>query len=212
MSEEGTISGFFVALEGVEGSGKSTQVRLLAERLKTAGRDPVVVREPGGTPLAEEIRTIVLHMPHDVPPTAEALLFQVARADLVARVIRPALAQGRVVIADRFELSTRCYQIDGRGLEAKLVESAIALATGGLVPDLYVVLDLDAAPGQARMAAQGKTLDRMERADRGFHDRVARAFRNSSGPNIVHLSADQAPEAVHAALWRAVAGRFKLPA
>jgi len=202
-------AGRFVAFEGVEGAGKSTQVRLLAERLAAAGQAPVVVREPGGTPLAEEVRALLLHAAHDIAPTAEALLFQVARADLVARVIRPALAAGRVVIADRFALSTLCYQVAGRGLDAARVEAAVELATGGLVPDIYIVLDVAPAVGRERQQTQGKGPDRIERADRAFHDTVARAFRAAAGPNIVHVSADQAPEAVHADVWRALEGRWQ---
>lgn len=202
------MNGIFVAFEGPEGAGKTTQVRMLARRLEAMGRPAVVVREPGGTPLAEAVRDLLLHAPHDIAPNAEALLFQVARADLVARVIRPALAQGRTVIADRFELSTRCYQVAGRGLDEAGVAAAIALATDGLAPDIYLVLDVDPALGRRRQQAEGKGPDRIERADTGFHDRVARAFRNTAGPSIVHLNAEQAPEALHAAVWRGLAERF----
>ncbi len=200
--------GLFIAFEGTEGSGKTTQIRLLVERLCKAGVEPLVVREPGGTPLAEDVRNLVLHAPRDIPPAAEALLFQVARADLVERVIRPALAAGKTVIADRFELSTRCYQVAGRGLPANEVEAAIRLATGGLAPDIYLVLDADAAVGRRRQAAEGKSRDRIEAADRGFHDRVARAFREVAGPGIVHLNADQPQDVLHTEIWRALAGRF----
>lgn len=201
-------SGLFLAFDGPDGAGKTTQVRMLARRLEALGRPPVVVREPGGTPLAEDVRNLLLHAPHDITPNAEALLFQVARADLVARVIRPALEQGRTVLADRFELSTRCYQVAGRGLAAAGVMAAIALATDGLLPDLYLVLDIDADRGRRRQQAEGKGPDRLERADAGFHDRVARAFREAAGPSILHLNAEQSPEAVHAAAWTALAGRF----
>lgn len=198
----------FIAFEGPEGSGKTTQILLLVERLRQAGVEPLVVREPGGTPLAEDMRNLVLHAPRDIPPAAEALLFQVARADLVERVIRPALAAGRIVIADRFELSTRCYQVAGRGLDAADVAAAIRLATAGLVPDIYLVLDAAAALGRRRQAAEGKRPDRIEQADPAFHDRVAQAFRGASGPTIVHLQADQPRDALHADIWRVLAGRF----
>jgi dTMP kinase len=200
--------GVFIAFDGTEGAGKSTQVRMLADRLRAMGQPPVVVREPGGTPLAEDVRTLLLHAPHDIPANAEALLFQVARADLVARVVRPALEGGRVVLADRFDLATRAYQIAGRGLHPAAVEAAIRLATGGLAPDLYLVLDVDPAVGRQRMSAEGKGADRIERADAAFHDRVARAFREAAGPSILHLNADQTPEALHAEVWRALSGRF----
>ncbi|MDO8666763.1 MAG: dTMP kinase [Gemmatimonadales bacterium] len=203
-------SGIFVALEGIEGAGKTSQLMRLAERLRGLGREPVVVREPGGTPVAEEARQLILHAPHDLSAASELFLFLTARADLMQRVIRPALESGQVVLADRFELSTRCYQAAGRGLDLARVEGAIALATGGLQPDLYVVLDVPVEAGQARQAAEGKAPDKIERADTGFHRRVAEAFRNAAAPNILHLSADRPFGAVHDELWDALAGRFPL--
>jgi dTMP kinase len=132
----------------------------------------------------------------------------VARADLVRRVIRPALEAGRVVIADRYELSSRAYQVAGRGLPEQDVRSAIALATGGLMPDLYVVLDLHAEAGRVRQAAQRKAPDRMERAESAFHRRVADAFASALGPGIVHVDGGPPPDVVHAAVWSAVLARF----
>lgn len=202
------MAGIFIAFEGVEGAGKSTQVALLSERLARLGHQSVVVREPGGTPLAEEARRLLLHGPEDVGAEVELFLLQVARADLVRRVIRPALEAGRVVIADRYELSSRAYQIAGRGLPEAQVRSAIALATGGLMPDLYVVLDLPAEAGRARQAAQRKAPDRVERADPEFHRRVALAFGSVRGPGVVHVEGGAGAEAVHAAVWSAVTERF----
>ncbi len=197
--------GLFIALEGIEGSGKSSQVGLLADRLRAGGHDPLVVREPGGTALAEAARQLVLHGKDELTAAAELFLYLVARADLVARVIRPALAAGRLVLADRYELSTRAYQVAGRGLPLDAVTAAIGLATGGLVPDLYVVLDLPVGAGRARQAAQGKAPDRLERADDAFHERVAAAFRAAAGPGpVVHIAADAPAAAVHEAVWRAV--------
>jgi dTMP kinase len=135
-------------------------------------------------------------------------LFQAARADLVRRVIAPALEAGGVVLADRYELSTRCYQGVGRGLPADLVTAAIRLATGGLEPDLYLVLDLDYEGGRRRQQAQGKGPDRIERAEAEFHRRVAEAFRSAAGPNILHLRADRPAVALHEAIWTALAERF----
>ena len=202
------MRGHFIALEGIEGVGKSTQVARLAERLRARGLDPLVVREPGGTPFAEEVRALLLHKPHDLIAASELFLFQAARADLTARVIRPALERGRTVLADRFELSTRAYQAGGRGLPEGAVCTAIALATGGLEPDLYVVLDVPVATGRARQQAQGKDADRLEREDDAFHHRVAEAFRRAAGPNIVHVSASGASDATEAAVWNAVTTRF----
>ncbi len=200
--------GLFITFEGIEGSGKTTQVARLAERLRALGREVVVVREPGGTPLAEEARRLVLDPGLKPGAEAELFLMLVARADLVRRVVRPATARGAVVVADRFDLSTRAYQIAGRGLPEGPVLDANRLATGGLEPDLVVVLDLPLAVGRARQAAQRKVRDRMELEDDGFHRRVAEAFRAASGPHILHVTADQAPEAVHAQVWGALAGRF----
>ena len=194
----------FIAFEGIEGAGKSTQAARLAERLRAAGRDVLVVREPGGTPFAEQVRQLLLHEPYEVTAASEMFLFQAARADLVSRVLRPALAAGRVVIADRYELSTRAYQVAGRGLPESGVRAAIALATGGLVPDLYLVLDLDVDAGRGRQAAQGKSPDRMERADAAFHARVAEAFRRASGPDVVHVPAGGSEDRTAELVWQAV--------
>jgi dTMP kinase len=202
--------GVFVSFEGVEGSGKTTQVGLLAERLRGLGREVVVVREPGGTPLAEEARRLVLDPGLKPGPEAELFLMLLARADLVRRVVRPALEQGAVVLADRFDLSTRAYQIAGRALEDAPVLAANRLATGGLEPDLVVVLDLPLEVGRARQAAEGKTRDRMELEAEGFHRRVAEAFRGAAGRNIVHLPADRPARALHAALWEELGRRFPL--
>ncbi len=191
----------------MEGSGKSTQVARLAERLRGEGREVLVVREPGGTPLAEEARRLVLDPAHRPGPEAELFLILVARADLVRRVIRPALEQGTTVLADRFDLSTRAYQIAGRGLPAAPVREANALATGALEPDLILVLDLPPDLGRERQAAGGKVRDRMELEDEAFHRRVAEAFRSATGPNIVHLRADRPADSIHGDVWDAVQRR-----
>ncbi len=200
--------GVFLALEGVEGAGKTTQAARLADRLRAAGHDVLLVREPGGTPFAEECRRLLLHAPHDLTAPSELFLFQAARADLTARVIRPALEAGRIVIADRFELSTRAYQTGGRGLPADAVATAIALATSGLQPDLYLVLDLPVAAGRSRQAAEGKGADRLEREAEAFHERVAAAFRDAAGANVVHVPAEGSPDAVFDAIWRTVTARL----
>jgi len=200
--------GVFLAFEGVEGAGKSTQATRLAERLRGRGHDVLLVREPGGTPFAEEVRRLLLHAPYDLTAPSELFLFQASRADLTFRVIRPALEAGRVVIADRFELSTRAYQAGGRGLPADAVQAAIALATGGLEPDLYVVLDVPVETGRSRQAAEGKGADRLEREADAFHRRVADAFRAARGANVVHVEAEATPDAVHEAIWLVVSERL----
>lgn len=168
-------------LEGPEGVGKTTQLRLVAEWLTARGAEVVAVREPGGTVLGDEIRRILLDPASDIVPHAEALLFMASRAQLVEREIVPALERGAVVLVDRFFLSTYAYQCGGRGLPEDEVRVANRLATGGLVPDLTLLLLLPVREGLARAAARGGH-DRMERADAAFHDRVAAAFRDFAAP------------------------------
>lgn len=195
------MAGRFIVLEGVEGAGKTTLARSLGERLRGAGVEPVLVREPGGTPAAEALRTELLDAEREWTPEMELLYIAVARADLVCRVIRPALAAGRLVLSDRYELSTRAYQISGRGLPAELVEWVNQAATGGLTPDLTLVLDVQPEVGRARQLAEGKSGDRLDRESAAFHERVAAAYRAASGPGIVHLDADRPASAVLDAAW-----------
>jgi len=195
----------FVVVEGPEGAGKSTLVRWLGATLRTEGRDVLTVREPGGTPIAEAARKLALKSRHDRAYAAELFLFLAARADLVERVIRPALENGQVVIADRFGLSTMAYQVAGRGLPRADVEAALRVATGGLAPDLTMVLDVPVAVGRERQRNAGKAQDRIEREDDRFHTRVRDAYRSASGPGIVHIDASQSKKAVQEAAWREVA-------
>lgn len=166
----------FISFEGIDGSGKTTQAVRLAARLKAEGHHVVSVREPGGTPLGEQIRALLLDPSGDVTPRAELLLFSAARAQLVDRVIAPALAQGAVVIADRFFDSTTAYQGYGRGVLAPEGADAFhALVTGGLSPDLTVIVDVDVATARQRRASIPE--DRMEAADDGFYDLVRRGYK-----------------------------------
>ena len=165
----------FIVLEGIEGSGKSTQARLLADWMRSQGIPFLLTREPGGTPVGEAVRAVLLESP-DVPARAELLLMLAARAVLVEEVVRPALAAGKVVLADRYALSTLAYQAYGRGLELGEVRQLNTFATGGLEPDLTLVLEVPQAEGEARRAAAGKAPDRIERAGAGFHQRVAEAY------------------------------------
>src|SRR5712691_9310771 len=200
----GSGSGLFIVVEGPEGAGKSTLVRWLAARLRADGRRVVAVRQPGGTPVAEAARKLALQFPHEVAPVAELFLFLAARADLVHHVIRPALEQGQVVVADRFDLSTIAYQVAGAGLPAAEVAQAIRLATGGLVPDVTLVLDVPVELGRERQRTARKVQDRIERQDDAFHARVREAYRRAQGPGVVHIDASLSRKAVQEAAWREV--------
>ncbi|HET9385943.1 MAG TPA: dTMP kinase [Gemmatimonadales bacterium] len=195
----------FVVVEGPEGAGKSTLVRWLGGQLRAEGQRVLTVREPGGTPIAEAARKLALKSRHDRAYGAELFLFLAARADLVERVIRPALADGQIVIADRFGLSTMAYQVAGRGLSRDDVEAALRVATGGLTPDLTLVLDIPVSVGRERQKTAGKVKDRIEREDDRFHTRVLEAYRSASGPGIVHIDASQSKKAVQDAAWQQIA-------
>jgi dTMP kinase len=173
--------GRLIVLEGQESAGKSTQAPRLLRWLAERGVDAILVREPGGTDVGEKIRELVLHVPYQLTAATEALLFMASRAELVDRVIEPALRGGRTVVIDRFFLSTYAYQVAGRGLDADLVASANALATQGLVPDLTVVLTLSARERRARLDRRGGH-DKIEREGQEFHARVDSAFERFLEP------------------------------
>jgi dTMP kinase len=202
------VAGLFIAVEGPEGAGKTTLVGQLAERARADGLAVLVAREPGGTATAEAARALVLDPTFDWSAPAELFLMLAARAELVSTVLRPALAAGTVVICDRYDLSTRAYQVAGRGLPEEAVLAANRLATGGLQPDLTFVLDIAPDEGRRRQAAQGKEPDRMERADPAMHDRVAAAFRAADGAGVVHLDATAGPEDLAVAAWSVVRRRL----
>ena len=167
--------GRLIAFEGVEGAGKSTQLELLRQTLEARSREVVVTREPGGTPAGERVRGLLLDPAVELHPRAEALLFAAARAELVERVIRPALERGAVVLCDRYLDSSLAYQGGARGLGRGPVDDVNRFATGGLLPDLVVLLDLDPAAGLGR---QARDPDRIEAQDLDFHRWVRDAFRD----------------------------------
>jgi dTMP kinase len=170
--------GLFITLEGVEGSGKSTQIRLIAEVLIQAGHRVLQTREPGGTAIAEAIRQILLTVSSDEPvtPETEALLIFAARCQHVTHLIMPALRQGTVVLCDRFSDSTFAYQGFARDLDLQWLRAANKVATGGLTPDLTLVLDLPVSVGLARRRADRGQQNRLDRETERFHQKVRRGF------------------------------------
>jgi dTMP kinase len=170
------VSGLFITLEGPEGAGKSTNREYLAQQLRGAGLDVVLTREPGGTPLAERIREVLL-APSDEPMDADAelLLMFAARAQHIAQVIRPALARGAVVLCDRFTDATYAYQGGGRGLPEARIATLEQFVQGGLQPDFTLLFDLPVEIGLARATARGR-LDRFEQEGRAFFENVRAAY------------------------------------
>lgn len=170
--------GKFITLEGVDGSGKSTHLAWVEQLLHARGHDVLRTREPGGTPLAEALRELVLHSPMD--GVCEVLLMFAARADHVRQVIRPALEAGRWVVCDRFTDATLAYQGAGKGVPAQLIRGLAEAAHPGLWPDLTLVFDCPYEVASARLAGTGRSMDRFEREDRAFFDRVRGAYLESA--------------------------------
>lgn len=199
------LCGYFVTIEGGEGAGKSTLLDCLATRAEERGVAVVRCREPGGTVLGERVREALFGGSHDASPpdpVAELLLFVAARAQLVSEVIRPARASGALVICDRFTDSTIAYQHHGRGLSREIVESANAVATGGLTPDLTLLLDLPIEVGLRRVRGGG---DYIERDTAGFHERVREGYleeaRRTSARWLV-LDATLTPSVLETLAWK----------
>jgi len=171
------LKGSFITFEGIDGSGKTTQLNRLAETLRRVGRDVLVTCEPGGTPLGREIRKAFLETKQDVEPLAELLLFAADRAQHVQHLILPALAAGRIVISDRYADATTAYQGAGRGFDLELIKSVIAIATGGLKPDLTLFFDIDPQSAVDRMAFRGEhKMNRMDLESLEFYTRVREAY------------------------------------
>ncbi len=199
----------FISIEGGEGSGKSTLIRRLQEHLNASGTPLVVTREPGGSPLGESIRTLLLQ--HDssisIGPMAELLLFLSARAQHLDQLIRPALADGKVVICDRFNDSTIAYQGTARKLDLQKVETLCEMVCEGTLPTLTLFLDIDPLIGLKRAQASRETMDRMEKETLLFHEQVREAFRvlaERHPERIVTLNAGQSADQVFAEALQAM--------
>ena len=206
------MRGRFISFEGGEGSGKSTQIRRLADRLRAGGIDVVTTREPGGTPGAEAIRRLVVEGEAGRwDGTVEALLMNAARADHVARLIRPALDAGQWILTDRYAHSTIAYQGAGRGIAEEALLALHRFATGDLWPDLTLILDVDPAEGLARAASRGGAEARFEGEAAAFHARVRERMLDFAGaPGCIRIDAGAPLDAVAAAIWAEVAARFGL--
>jgi dTMP kinase len=204
------MGGLFITFEGTEGAGKSTQIQLLAERLRNAGKSVRILREPGGTPIGEEIRHTLKHSEANRTMLAETelLLMAASRAQLTREVIRPALAAGEIVLCDRFSDSTMAYQGYGRGLDMEFVKSIIAFAAGGLTPDLTFLLMIPLSMSEARRAARADTMrDRFDEAGRHFFQEVERGYRAfaAAEPQRIQLIDGRGEiAAVQELIWSAV--------
>jgi dTMP kinase len=207
------VKGCLITFEGTEGSGKSTQISLLADRLRSLGYRVRTTREPGGTPIGEEIRHTLKHSADNdaMTPEAELLLMNASRAQLVRETIRPALAAGEIVLCDRFYDSTTAYQGYGRGLDPKVVQSVIDFAVGDTRPDLTILMVVPQEVSEERLLARQSTLpfmrDRMEEADSSFFQRVAAGYQAiaAAEPDRFHtLHAVGSVEQIREAIWKLV--------
>lgn len=202
----------FITFEGGEGSGKTTQIHLLDERLRQLGYAVLTTREPGGTPFGEKLRALLLDVNSPVEPHAELLLYAADRAQHVATLIRPALAAGKIVISDRYADSALAYQGYGRGLDLAALRHIMAFATDGLQPDLTFFLDLDPQQGLARRAQTGK-VDRFEAQALDFHQRVREGYLAliaAEPERWVRIDADQPLAVVQGTIFAVVEERLHL--
>jgi dTMP kinase len=208
------LSGLFIALEGVDGSGKSTIAKRLVQALQDVGQRAVLTREPGGTTTGEQIRTVLLGQASSaILPTTEMLLFAAARAQLVGEVIEPALRHGLIVVADRFSDSSLAYQWGARGLEREAVIQAQELATGGLQPDLKILLDLPVEAAVQRRMADVHAINRLDREVIQFHSRVREAYHSLVEADPTRwrvIDANRAEDEVWSEVWLTVASSVSI--
>ena len=203
----------FFSLEGIDGSGKSTQIDMLIKALESEGYSVVKLREPGGAKISEQIREILLNPDFKgvMADKTELLLYNAARAQVIAEVIQPALDAGKIVIADRFAWSTYAYQGYARGLGADSVQQLTEITCGGCFPELTVVLDIDVARGRARTAKRGEAPDRLEQEKADFFERVRKgdlAGARDYPDCVAAINADRTPEEVFADLYKLVKERL----
>ncbi len=172
------MAGAFITFEGIDGCGKSTQLRMLTGELRARGLDVLTTREPGGTTLGQKLRAALLDVEEQVDPLAELLVFAADRAQHVRTVLRPALAENRIVISDRYADATAAYQGHGRGFKPELIQQIIQLATDGLMPDLTLLFDLSVPESAVRTRRRiaAKRTDRLDREKVEFHERVRDAY------------------------------------
>jgi dTMP kinase len=202
----------FITFEGTEGCGKSTQVQRLAARLESLGVPFLLTREPGGTAIGETVRELLQFAPHEKAmfPETELLLFEASRSQLVREIIKPALDAGICVISDRFFDSTTVYQGAARNLAPSLVDQLNAFAVGKCVPDLTIVLDVNAKTAQARMRRPRRP-DRMEQPPAEFYERVGQAYRElaeGEAERVVLIDGAQTADQIERKIWQLIASRF----
>jgi dTMP kinase len=202
------LSGVLIAFEGIDGSGKSTMAQRLVLELQELGKRAILTREPGGTAIGEQIRMLLLEQASSsMLPATEMLLFAAARAQHVGEVIKPALAHGFIVVSDRFSDSSRAYQWGARGLDKQVVDMAQDLATGGLDPDLRILLDLPVDTALRRRMAGSEEVNRLDRESIQFHSRVRNAYHSLAGADPARwrvINADRAENDVWTDVWLSV--------
>lgn len=208
------MKGLFISFEGIEGTGKTTQAKLLAERLASEGRKVVLTHEPGGTSIGKKIREVLLLPEHDsMSHITELLLYNADRAQHLAEKVLPAIKRGEIVITDRYTDSTVAYQGYGRGIDLELLMSIDRIATGGFMPDLTILFDLDVEIGLGRNRGANK-VDRLELESIEFHKRVRDGFLKIAADEPERISlvdASRPPEAVRERVWEIINSSGKGP-
>ncbi len=203
----------FITLEGPDGSGKTSQVAPLVEYLRQEGLPILALREPGGTPISEQVRQVIMTLKNTgMNPRTEILLFLAARAQLVAEVIRPALVEGKMILCDRYADSTLAYQGYGHGIDLKILHSLLDFTTGRLYPDLTLLLDIETETGLRRKRNAGGEWNRLDAYDVPFHRRVRQGYlemAESEPRRWVVIDASQPPEVVQSAMRQAIIARIK---